>query len=223
MNSVLELQNIVKQYKEKRVPILDNINLTIERGEFVALVGSSGSGKSTLLHIAGLLDTPTSGAVLINGERCSPASDAQRTKARRKYLGFVYQFHHLLQELSVVENVMLSRKISGFDLESSRPAAISLLQEMGLGDKITHKISSLSGGERQRVAISRALVKCPHLLLADEPTGSLDPEVSHAIFSIMYDAIKSKNLAALIATHNYSLAKRADKIYLLNDGKLVVQ
>ena len=223
MNSVLELRDIVKQYREKRVPILDNINLTIERGEFVALVGGSGSGKSTLLHVAGLLDTPTSGTVLISGERCSPASDGQRTKARRKYLGFVYQFHHLLQELSVIENVMLSRKISGFDLKSSKPEAISLLQEMGLGDKITHKISSLSGGERQRVAISRALIKCPHLLLADEPTGSLDREVSHAIFSIMYNTIKSRNLTALMATHDHSLAERADKIYLLHNGKLLLQ
>ncbi|CAN7940065.1 unnamed protein product, partial [Ixodes pacificus] len=203
MFPVLKLNNISKHYeKERKAPIFLDINMEIGKGEIIALTGASGSGKSTLLHIAGLLEDPTSGQVIINNTVCSPASDRKRTLSRRKFLGFIYQFHYLLQEFSVLENVILPRMVQESDMQNCKKDAAALLEEMGLGDKIECAVSSLSGGEKQRVAVARGLINLPTLILADEPTGSLDPETSGIVFSLLHRCVKQRNLSAIIATHD---------------------
>ena len=221
MSVVLKLCNVSKYYSEQQTCVLRDVNLEISRGEFVALIGNSGAGKSTLLHIAGLLAVPTHGAVYINGTQCSPASDRIRTKARRASLGFMYQSPNLMQELSVLENVMLPLMISNHKVQKAHQRAITTLDEVGLAGKEQFNIANLSGGEKQRVALARAIVGDPSLLLADEPTGSLDPQISHSIFSLIYKNVKIKDLAALVATHNYDLAKKADTVYSLQNGQLI--
>ncbi|MDB1135344.1 ABC transporter ATP-binding protein [Candidatus Anaplasma sp. TIGMIC] len=218
MGTVLKLREISKHFSGQQTPVFHDIDLDIARGEFVAIIGASGAGKSTLLHIAGLLEVPTTGTVFINGVKCSPACDKVRTRVRRESLGFVYQSPNLLQELSILENVALPLRIAGRGRRESEKHASAILWEVGLGEKIQHQVCSLSGGERHRVSLARALVRCPHLLLADEPTCSLDPQISDTVFAAMYNSVKSKNLAALVATHNLELARKADAVLSLQDG-----
>ena len=218
---MLEILDVSKHYgRNNSACTLSNINLKIKRGEFAALIGSSGSGKSTLLHIASLLEVPTSGTVAVNGIVCTPASDRTRTIMRRKCMGFVYQFHHLLQEFSVIENIMLPQRILGHSRSVAENAAVAILAEVGLQDKAECRISELSGGERQRVAVARGIVNSPAIVLADEPTGSLDPQMSRAVFSVLHKHVKAKNLAGLVATHDHNLAKKADRVLSLNSGML---
>lgn len=186
----------------------------------VALVGPSGSGKSSLLHIAGLLETPTSGQVFINGRASSDLNDKEMTEIRRYDIGFVYQFHNLLAEFTALENVALPQLITGKSKAASNERAADLLERFGLADRMTHRPAELSGGEQQRVAIARALANKPQLLLADEPTGNLDPKTSDAVFEALLEVTRSENVAALIATHNLHLAGKMDRLLLIQNGKL---
>lgn len=220
MNYTLELHDVGQHYAEHDTTVFSGVNLKISRGEFVALIGNSGAGKSTLLHIAGLLQVPTHGTVLINNVKCSPATDATRTKTRREHLGFVYQAPNLLHELNVLENVALPLRILGQSNKKACHEAVTILQAFGLEDKISHQISCLSGGEKQRVALARALMNRPCLLLADEPTGSLDQDTAETVFSVMHQSVKIRNLSALVVTHNRMLAQKADIVLSLQNGKL---
>ena len=221
-NSVLSLNNILHSYTQggRGLTILNHLDLEIRPGEIVALVGPSGSGKTTLLQIAGLLDKPTSGEVVIGGERVSGAGDKKRTGARQKHIGFIYQFHNLLPEFSALENVMLPQMIAGVHKNASHVHAKELLVSLGLADRLNHRPAALSGGEQQRVAIARALANNPTLLLADEPTGNLDPVTAEAVFGMLIRLAREKNLAMLVATHNLDLAKRMDRVARLENGML---
>lgn len=201
--------------------ILKNVNLDIKAGEIVAMLGQSGSGKSTLLQIAGLLEPPTTGHVLINGTDCTKASDKKRTEKRRDDIGFVYQFHHLLPEFTALENVMMPNLISGVPKKQAIQQATELLTLMGLEHRLSHRPAKLSGGEQQRVAIARALANNPSLLLADEPTGNLDEETAEIVFQNFVDLVRKHNVAALVATHNTDLAARMDRIVHVRDHQLV--
>ncbi|QGR02205.1 ABC transporter ATP-binding protein [Ehrlichia ruminantium] len=222
MSVVFALSSISKSFgKNNQIPIITDANLQITKGEIVALIGPSGSGKSTLLHIAGLLDTPSSGSVFINNIECSvKTSDREKTYLRRHFLGFVYQFHHLLQEFSVLENVMLPQIIIGKTNTTAKKNAMELLSLVKLQDKFFMSISQLSGGERQRVAIARSLINCPAIILADEPTGSLDNDTAFEVFSLLHKYAKEKNISVFLATHNHTLAKKADRIVQINSGTL---
>ena len=200
--------------------VLDGADLTIQPGEIVALVGPSGAGKSTLLHIAGLLERPDSGEVWLAGEPCGKLSETKRTQLRRSHLGFVYQYHHLLPEFSAVENVILPRMIAGMSRKVARERALELLDRMGLASRAEHRPGQLSGGEQQRVAICRALANHPKVLLADEPTGNLDPHSAEGVFAQLLHLVRSTGVAALIATHNPELAARMDRVVRLAEGKL---
>jgi len=220
--AVLELRNIARHYREgeARLDILVDINLSIYPGETVALVAPSGAGKSTLLHIAGLLEHPDSGEALINSAPTSRMNDAERTKLRRATIGFVYQFHHLLPEFSALENVALPQLINGLDPKEARARAQQLLDYLRLGARASHRPSELSGGEQQRVAIARAVANAPHLLLADEPTGNLDPRTAEHVFATLMTLARNTGLAALIATHNLELAEQMDRRVTLRDGRI---
>lgn len=222
MNSILSLQNITRVYTqgEKSLNVLNGLNLEIKRGEIVALVGPSGSGKSTLLQIAGLLDIPTGGMVRMQNTDMTTANDDARTLARRRHIGFVYQFHHLLPEFTALENVAMPQMIAGVSYDIAANRAEALLQELGLESRLHHRPAKLSGGEQQRVAIARALANDPALLLADEPTGNLDPETSAQVFAMLMQSVKQKGLAALVATHNMELAKNMDRVVRLENGIL---
>ncbi len=221
-NSALSLKQITRTFVQggETLTVLNALNLELKRGEVVALVGPSGSGKTTLLQIAGLLDSPTSGNVLINGEEMSAANDAKRTQLRRQQIGFVYQFHHLLPEFSALENIMLPQMIAGVASSEAKTNAEKLLGELGLSARATHRPAKISGGEQQRVAIARALANAPAVLLADEPTGNLDPHTAEQVFSMLVRLAKQKQLAALVATHNMDLARRMDRIVTLHEGAL---
>lgn len=221
-NSILSLNNITRTYHqaEARLTVLSNLNLDIKSAEVVALVGQSGAGKTTLLQIAGLLDNPTSGEVTICGEDASRANDVKRTLLRRKHLGFVYQFHHLLPEFSALENVVLAQLIAGKERKSAENKAKELLVELGLGERFSHRPARLSGGEQQRVAIARALANEPSLILADEPTGNLDPKTADNVFNMFISLAREKGQAALVATHNFELAKKMDRIVHLEGGTI---
>ncbi|MBV8939434.1 MAG: ABC transporter ATP-binding protein, partial [Alphaproteobacteria bacterium] len=195
-------------------------NLSVRAGEVVALVGPSGSGKTTLLQIAGLLDVPSAGSMAIAGENLTAAGDARRTQARRSQIGFVYQFHHLLPEFSALENIVLPQMIAGVSRGAAAEKARGLLAEMGLSARAAHRPGKLSGGEQQRVAIARALANAPKLLLADEPTGNLDPHIAGEVFAHLLEQARRHRLAALIATHNMELARRMDRILTLREGRL---
>lgn len=226
MNSqtpVLQLQGIERHFGtgETRLSVLKGADLTIKAGEIVALVGPSGAGKSTLLHIAGLLEKPDSGEIVISGEPCSKLGDDRRTQIRRKNLGFVYQYHHLLPEFSAQENIVIPQIIAGLGKTVAGERATQLLDMLGLKDRATHRPAKLSGGEQQRVAIGRALANAPALLLADEPTGNLDPETAEDVFNMLMNLTRKAGLTALIATHNPELAKRMDRIVRMEDGHLV--
>ena len=219
---VLELRNLQRSFTQggTTLHVLRGIELTVNQGEVVALVGPSGAGKSTLLHIAGLLEQPDSGQVRLKGEDCGALDDARRTELRRAALGFVYQFHHLLPEFSAEENIIVPQMIAGVAKSDARVRARELLAAMGLAARGEHRPGQLSGGEQQRVAIARALANRPALLLADEPTGNLDPDTSEAVFAQFITLARGHGLAALIATHNPALAARMDRTVRLEHGAL---
>ena len=220
--SALELRAIRRIFHqgERALEVLRGADLVLSRGEIVALVGPSGAGKSTLLQIAGLLERPDAGSVLVAGEAAEAFDDERRTLVRRQYLGFVYQYHHLLPEFSALENVMLPQMLNGLAKTEARKRARELLQMVGLADRAGHRPARLSGGEQQRVAIVRALANAPRVLLADEPTGNLDPATAGAVFGQLVKLVRATGLSALIATHNAELAKQMDRILRLEDGTL---
>ncbi|MBN9027451.1 ABC transporter ATP-binding protein [Kaistia sp. MMO-174] len=219
----LRLLGVERHYKEGagRLSILTGANLAIHPGEIVALVAPSGAGKSTVLHLAGLLERPDGGDVEIGGRLAGSLGDAERTAIRRLQIGFVYQFHHLLPEFSALENVMMPQLIRGLDRKEAARRAEELLAYMKLEARVMHRPSELSGGEQQRVAIARAVANAPRLLLADEPTGNLDPKTSHYVFDALDALVRASGLAALIVTHNMELAERMDRRITLQAGKIV--
>ncbi len=219
----LTLTHVTRRYRagDGFLDILRGADLTLRAGEMVALVAPSGVGKSTLLHVAGLLEKPDSGDVLIGGRSTSAMNDTERTRVRREEIGFVYQFHHLLPEFTALENVIMPQMIRGLSRRESKGRAAELLTFLGLGERLTHRPAKLSGGEQQRVAIARAVANAPRLLLADEPTGNLDPQTSRHVFSTLISLVRASGLAALVATHNIELAGRMDRRLTLRDGLLV--
>lgn len=221
---VLVLKDVQRTFNSETsnpLHILKSASLEIRPGEIVALVGPSGSGKSTLLHVAGLLEKPDAGEVVINGREVSSLSDNERTAIRRDTLGFVYQYHHLLPEFSALENIVIPQYLASRSKTEARARAASLLAAMNLEERGDHRPGQLSGGEQQRVAIARALANRPQLLLADEPTGNLDPRTATRIFDGLIDMVRREGLAAIIATHNFELAARMDRVILIEDGLLV--
>lgn len=222
-NITLSLKNIVKTYKQgdAKLEVLQNIDFEIKRGEVVALIGQSGSGKSTILQIAGLLDSATSGSIFVDGKDCSKLGDVARTNLRRDYIGFVYQYHNLLGDFSAVENVVLPQLIKGEKEKRAKAKAEWLLSRLGLEDRLEHRPAEMSGGEQQRVAIARALANTPKLLLADEPTGNLDPTTADIVFKELISIVRETGLSALIATHNFDLASKMDRKVKIENGKLV--
>jgi lipoprotein-releasing system ATP-binding protein len=221
---ILKMEGIYKSYNSgqaNEVPVLRNCDLTLNAGQVVSLVAPSGAGKSTLLHIAGLLDTANSGRLQIVGQDMTHAGDKLRTDMRRMKIGFVYQFHHLLPEFTAVENIMLPQQATGLKPSAARMRALDLLAQVGLSDRGHHRPSELSGGEQQRVAFCRALANAPNLLLADEPTGNLDPETSDHVFSVLMELVRATGMAALIATHNMDLAARMDRQVRLDKGQIL--
>ena len=220
--AALELRDVRRVFRlaGTEIRVLGGVDLALRPGEIVALVGPSGAGKSTLLHVAGLLERPDGGAVLIGGEDCGNLSDERRTLLRRSEIGFVYQFHHLLPEFSALENVMLPQMIAGVARRRARGKAAELLDHVGLGPRTGHRPARLSGGEQQRVAIVRALANDPRILLADEPTGNLDHATGDDVLSTLLNLVRHTGLAALIATHNLELARRLDRTVALEDGRL---
>ncbi|MHA6267468.1 ABC transporter ATP-binding protein [Aliiroseovarius sp. CAU 1755] len=218
---VLRLSGIEKTYNEGtpgEIRVLRGADLQIARGEVVALVAPSGSGKSTLLHIAGLLDTADAGHVSIKGQDMGAQSDRRRTTTRRNEVGFVYQFHHLLPEFTALENIVLPQLANGISDKAARDHAMSLMARVGVDGRATHRPAEMSGGEQQRVAFCRALANRPALLLADEPTGNLDPDTADTVFNALMDLVRDTGLSALIATHNLELASRMDRTLRLDGG-----
>jgi lipoprotein-releasing system ATP-binding protein len=220
---VLRLDRLVRAFHQgpRRIAVLNGASADVYPGQAVALVGPSGAGKSTLLHIAGLLETPDGGHVVINGRDCTGMSDADRTRVRRAQMGFVYQFHQLLPEFSALENVVIPQMILGRSKKRASARAAQLLGSLGLADRVEHRPAQLSGGEQQRTAIARALANEPRLILADEPTGNLDPHTAEHVFEALIHLIRTTGVAALIATHNLDLARRMDRVLRLEDGHLV--
>ncbi len=220
---VLALGGVVRTFQQGRttLEVLRGVDLELREGEIVALVGPSGSGKSTLLHIAGLLERPDAGEVSICGESSRIFDDDARTRMRRHNIGFVYQYHHLLPEFSALENILIPQIIAGLDRVRARARALELLKWLDLSDRASHRPGRLSGGEQQRVAIARALANAPKLLLADEPTGNLDPGTAGDVFSVLLRLTRGAGLAALVATHNPALAARLDRTVRLENGVLV--
>ena len=218
---MLSLRGVTKAYntgKPSEVTVLRGVDIDVAGGEVVALVAPSGAGKSTLLHIAGLLDTPDAGAVKIGGLDMTGLSDRKRTAARREDIGFIYQFHHLLPEFSALENIVLPQLANGTSERTAKDHAMDLLAQVGVADRASHRPAALSGGEQQRVAFCRALANKPRLLLADEPTGNLDPDTSDQVFEALMGLVRTTGLAALIATHNLDLAARMDRTLRLTAG-----
>ena len=220
---VLKLSGVVRTYRQGRVTldVLRGVDLEVRAGEIVALVGPSGAGKSTLLHVAGLLEPPDGGEVAISGKPAGALNDDSRTRLRRHNIGFVYQYHHLLPEFSALENIIVPQMIAGLKRSKARSRAKELLKSLGLAERWNHRPGKLSGGEQQRVAIARALANVPRLLLADEPTGNLDPATAAGVFSVLLQLVRGAGLAALVATHNPSLAASLDRTLRLEDGVLV--
>jgi lipoprotein-releasing system ATP-binding protein len=220
---ILRLDGLKRGFAQGReqLHVLNGASLSLNRGEIIALVGPSGSGKSTLLHIAGLLEFPDGGEVWLKGEACSKLSDDKRTALRRRDVGFVYQYHHLLPEFSALENVILPQMIAGTSRDDAAKRAKELLAKLNLSGREEHRPGQLSGGEQQRVAICRALANRPTLLLADEPTGNLDPPTADIVFDQLISLARDQGLAALIATHNPELARRMDRVITVKDGQLL--
>ncbi len=223
MTDPLTLAGVMRTYRSDAgdLPVLRGVDLTLRAGEIVALVAPSGTGKSTLLHLAGLLEKPDGGHVLLDGHDAGAMADRERTALRRNQIGFVYQFHHLLAEFSALENVALPQMIGGTSRRAAQARARRLLDSLGLGARAQHLPGKLSGGEQQRVAIARALANAPKVLLADEPTGNLDVGTADAVFDELLQVVRSQNVAALIATHNVELARRMDRIVTLTAGRIV--
>lgn len=224
MSDTLVLQGLTKTYNRGRhteVAVLNGVDLTLARGEVVALVAPSGAGKSTLLHIAGLLDSPDAGQVRIGGQDMTGLPDDRRTAARREKVGFVYQFHHLLPEFSALENIVLPQLANGTPKAKAEARARDLLTRVGVADRADHRPAELSGGQQQRVAFCRGLANAPELLLADEPTGNLDPANAEQVFAALMALVRETGLSALIATHNMELAARMDRILRLDQGRVV--
>ncbi len=223
MAEILRLENVSRHYREGegQLEIFRDLNLSLRAGEIVALVGQSGVGKSSLLHMAGLLETPSGGEIYIDGVAASRLPDQERTRIRRDMIGFVYQAHHLLPEFDALENVVMPQMIAGRGRAEAAADARRLLVALGLESRLTHRPAQLSGGEQQRVAIARALANKPRILLADEPTGNLDPRTSGGVFDALMAITRAEGLAALIATHNFQLADRMDRSLVLEQGRLV--
>ena len=223
MSEVLRLENVSRRYREGegQLEVFRDLNLSLKAGEIVALVGQSGAGKSSLLHMAGLLEEPSAGEIYINGAAASRLPEQDRTRIRRDMIGFVYQAHHLLPEFTALENVVLPQMIAGKSRDQAAEEAKRLLSLLGLGARLTHRPAQLSGGEQQRVDIVRALANRPRILLADEPTGNLDPRTSGGVFDALLEITRAQGLAALIATHNFQLAARMDRALVLEQGRLV--
>jgi lipoprotein-releasing system ATP-binding protein len=221
--AALRLEGVARSYSqgESTLDVFRNLELTLRAGEVVALVGPSGAGKSSLLHMAGLLEAPTSGEIYIVGSAASKLDDAQRTRIRRDMIGFVYQAHHLLPEFTALENVALPQRIAGKSRAAAEENAERLLTELGLAERMTHRPSQLSGGEQQRVAIARAIANNPQILLADEPTGNLDPRTAGGVFDALVRLVRMEGLAALIATHNLELAAKMDRALIMHEGRLI--
>ena len=218
----LSLRDIKRTFVQgdRRLEVLKGITLDLKPGEIVALVGQSGSGKSTLLHIAGLLERPDEGDIMVDGKSAGTAGDRERTVMRRQFLGFVYQYHHLLPEFSAIENVMLPQMLNGKSRAEARRRAAELLAMVQLKERADHRPGRLSGGEQQRVAIARAVANAPRVLLADEPTGNLDSSTADAVFRQLLGLVRETGMAALVATHNPELAGRMDRTVTLKDGVL---
>jgi lipoprotein-releasing system ATP-binding protein len=223
MSKIIDISNLSKSFNQgnESTEVLKNINLSIDSGEFVGLVGPSGSGKTTLLQICGLLDNPSSGSIFINNLEISKASDEIQTKTRKNHIGFIYQFHHLMPEFSALENVAIPLLINGIDKKIANQTAKQILDEVELSDRYNFYPSQLSGGQQQRVAIARAIVGKPQLILADEPTGNLDSELSEKIFLLLKNLVKKYNIACLVVTHNHELAKLTDRLIKIKDGKII--
>ena len=219
----LHLQDLQRAYAQgsRIIEVLKGATASLYAGETVALLGPSGAGKSTLLHIAGLLERPDGGAVVINGVDCVKLGDSERTRMRRSEIGFVYQFHHLLPEFSALENIVLPQLILGLSRAEAEERATQLLDSLGISERGDHRPAQLSGGEQQRVAIARAVANGPRLLLADEPTGNLDPPTAERVFEQLLSLVRQSGVAALIATHNLELAARMDRTLRLKEGHLV--
>lgn len=220
---VLELRGISRSYRTDSEPlsVLSNLDLSIEAGEAIGLVAPSGTGKSTLLHLTGLLELPTEGEVFVQGKLTTALEDNRRTEIRRDKLGFVYQFHHLLPEFTALENVALPIMVKGENSTKAKGRAQEILERVGLGHRLHHRPAKLSGGEQQRVAVARALANDPVLLLADEPTGNLDPATSDTVFLLLLEMVRERGMSALIATHSIELAGRLDRVVTLAEGRIV--
>ena len=223
MEKILELKNIHKNFRlgEDDIEVLDGIEISIEQGETFAIVGPSGSGKTTLLQIIGLLDSPTRGELYVRGESSEDLNDKSKSRLRNEFFGFIYHFHHLMNEFTALENTMMPLLIRNQTTKEASAKAQDLLIRIGLEPRVNHKPHELSGGECQRVAVARALVTSPSLILADEPTGNLDPETADRVFDSFLDLNRSLNTSLIMVTHNQELAKRMDKVYELNFGKLI--
>jgi lipoprotein-releasing system ATP-binding protein len=223
MSEVLRLENVSRLYREGegQLEIFRDISFGLSAGEVVALVGPSGAGKSSLLHMAGLLEAPSAGEIYIDGAAVSMLPEEARTRIRRDTIGFVYQAHHLLPEFDALENVVLPQMIAGKSRDAAGAEAARLLTQLGLGARLTHRPAQLSGGEQQRVAFARALANKPKILLADEPTGNLDPRTAGGVFEALLAIVRAQGLAALIATHNFELAAKMDRALQLDEGRLV--
>jgi lipoprotein-releasing system ATP-binding protein len=223
--SVLEIRGLERRYVTGagELTVLRGVDLAVRPGEIVGLIGPSGSGKSSLLHAAGLLEHPNAGRITIKCRDCSDLPDRERTRIRLSTIGFVYQFHHLLPEFSALDNVALPLMIAGRSRAAAHARAAELLAELGLAERAHHQPAQMSGGEQQRVAVARALANSPRLLLADEPTGNLDPHTSAAVFENLYQLARRTGVAALVATHNLELARHMDRVFALRDGHLEAQ
>ena len=221
--AALRLDAVARTYREGegQLEVFRNVTLSVAAGELVALVGPSGAGKSSLLHMAGLLEAPSAGEIVIAGAPASSLSDAERTRIRRDTIGFVYQAHHLLPEFTALENVVIPQLIAGKRRKDAEAEAARLLTMMGLENRLTHRPSQLSGGEQQRVAIARALANKPRLLLADAPTGNLDPRTAAGVFEALIAIVRTEGLAVLVATHNLTLAAKMDRALILDEGRLI--
>lgn len=220
--ALLEISGLNRSYVtgDKALDVLKGVDLTVMPGEIVGLIGPSGSGKSSLLHAAGLLERPDAGTILIDGEDVGALDERGRTRLRLAKIGFVYQFHHLMPEFDALDNAALPLRMGGLKQADARARASELLTTLGLGERLSHQPGQLSGGEQQRVAIARALANKPRLLLADEPTGNLDPTTSQAVFAALRDIVRATGVSALIATHNMELAGHMDRVFALKDGHL---
>lgn len=223
MAKLLEVHGLEKTFEQagEKLTIFKDLEMSIGEGEIVALVGASGTGKSTLLQLVGLLDTPTAGTILVNGKNATGLDDNARTKLRRESIGFVYQFHNLLPEFSALENVVVPQMIAGVSRKDAAARAEKVLSGLGLGARLSHRPARLSGGEQQRVAIARGIANRPHILLADEPTGNLDPAHSEQVFQMLIDLVRRNGIGALIATHNMDLADQMDRVLEMKNGQLI--